>query len=91
MMNHPNGHFSTSLQILNNQNYENLCKQINVVFCYQDLLDLVKEGVTPLATNMTDEEKVAHEELKKKYYKALFIVHQCIDPDNFEKVRDVDS
>ena len=91
VMNHPNEHFSASLPILKNQNYENWCKQINIVFCYQDLWDLVKEGVTPLATNVTNEEKAAHKELKKKDYKALFIIHQCVDADNFEKVSDAES
>lgn len=56
-------------------NYENWCKQIKVVYCYQDLGDLVKVGVMPLAENVTDEEKIAHKELKKKYYKALFMIH----------------
>ena len=29
--------------------------------------------------------------MKKKKYKTLFIIHQCVAPDNFEKVGDVDS
>ena len=51
----------------------------------------MKEGVTPLAENASDQEKAAYKELKKKDYKALFIIHQCVDPDNFEKVSDVES
>ena len=54
------------------------------VFCYQDLWDLVKEGLEPLKQNAIEEEDVAHKELKK-YYKALFIIHQCISPYNFER------
>lgn len=76
---------------MKNQNYENLCKQINVVFFYQDILDFGKEGVAPLATNVMDEEKAEHKELKKKYYKALFIFHECIDAHNFKKASDVES
>ena len=87
-MNHPNGHFPANLPILKSNNYENWCKQIKVLFCYQDLWDLVKEGVATLAESATDQEKVAHKELKKKDYKALFIIHQCVDTDNFEKVGD---
>ena len=89
--NHPNGHFPANLLILKNNNYENWCKQIKVVFCYQDLWDLVKEGVATLAEAATDQEKAAHKELKKKDYKALFIIHQCVDADNFEKVSDAES
>ena len=51
----------------------------------------MKEGVTPLAENATDEGKAAHKEVKKKDYKVIFIIHQCVDPDNFEKVSDVES
>ena len=77
--------------ILKNNNYENWYKQIKVVFYYQDLWDLVKEGVTTLAEATIDQEKTAHKELKKKVYKTLFIIHQRIDADNFEKVSDVES
>lgn len=64
---------------------------MNVVFCYHDPWDLVKNYVTPIGDNATNEQKVAHKDLKKKDYKTLFIIHQCVDPDNFEKVCDVDS
>ena len=89
--NHPNGHFPANLPILKNNNDENWCNQINVVFCYQDLWDLVKEGVATLAEDVADQEKAAHKELKKKDYKALFIIHQCVDANNFEKVSDAES
>ena len=62
-----------------------------VVFCYQDLWDLVKNEVTPIEENATDEQKAAHKDLKKKDYKALFKIHQYVDLDNFEKVGDVNS
>ncbi|XP_050908038.1 uncharacterized protein LOC127121623 [Lathyrus oleraceus] len=52
--------------------------------------DLVKEGVTSLVEKTTDEEKAAHKELKKKDNKALFIIHQCVDPEYFKKLSDVE-
>ena len=61
------------------------------MFCYQDLWDLVKKGVATLAEDATDQEKAAHKELKKKDYKALFIIHHGVDADNFEKVSDAES
>ena len=64
---------------------------MKVVFCCQDLWDLVKEGVTLIVEDATDQEKTAFKELRKKDYKALFIIHQCVDSDNFEKVSDVES
>jgi hypothetical protein len=91
MTSHPNGHFPATLPILNSKNYDNWCKQMKVVFCYQDLWNLVTEGVSSIEDNATEEEKTAHKELKKKDFKALFIIHQCVDADNFEKVGDCES
>ncbi|MCI69146.1 hypothetical protein A2U01_0090407, partial [Trifolium medium] len=50
--------------------------------------NLVTEGVPTIGARATDEEKTAHKEVKKRDFKALFIIHQCVDPDNFEKVGD---
>lgn len=64
---------------------------MKVIFCYQDLWNLVKKEVTPIGDNATGEQKVAHKDLKKKDYKTFFLIHQCVNPNNFEKVSDVDS
>ncbi|KAK2396029.1 hypothetical protein QL285_057704 [Trifolium repens] len=88
---HSNGHFPMNLPILTGKNYDNWCKQMKVVFCYQDMWNLVTEGMSTIGANATDEEKAAHKELKKRDFKALFIIHQCVDPDNFEKVGDCES
>jgi hypothetical protein len=48
---------------------------MNVVFCYQDQWNLVTKGVPSIGVRATDEEKAAHKELKKKDFKALFIIH----------------
>lgn len=61
------------------------------VFSYQDLWDLLKNGVTPIGENVTNEQKVAHTDLKNKVYNALFVIHEYVDPDNFEKFGDIDS
>ena len=90
-MNHPNGHFPTILPILKVDNYENWCKQMKVLFRCQGLWDLVKDGVKTLGEDASEEEKQEHIESEKKSYKALFIIHQCLSPDNFEKVSDVES
>lgn len=47
--------------------------------------------MTPIEDNVTDVQRTAHKELKKKNYKALFLIHQCVDPNNFKKFGDVDS
>lgn len=91
MTSHSNKKFPANLSTLNGKNYENWCKEMKVVFCFQDLWDLVKNGVTPIRENVADEQNVAHKDLKKKDYKVIFIIHQYVDSNNFEKFGDVDS
>ncbi|GAU10680.1 hypothetical protein TSUD_425110, partial [Trifolium subterraneum] len=74
--------------ILNGKNYDTWCKQMKVVFGFQDVWDLVQSGVEPITDASSDVEKATFKELKKKDYKALFIIHQCVSPDNFERVGD---
>ncbi|MCI82041.1 hypothetical protein A2U01_0103315, partial [Trifolium medium] len=57
---------------------------MKVVLCYQDMWNLVTTGVPTIGAHATDEEKEKHAEIKKSDFKALFIIHQCVDPDNFE-------
>ncbi|GAU36961.1 hypothetical protein TSUD_57390 [Trifolium subterraneum] len=52
---------------------------------------IVTEGVPTLGARASEEDKESNKELKKIDYKALFIIHQCVDPDNFEKVGDCES
>lgn len=42
-------------------------------------------GFQDLAENATEVQRTAHKELKKKDYKALFLIHQCVDPAIFLK------
>lgn len=49
-----------------------------------------EEWTKRIVENATDEQKVAHKDLKKKDYKYLLIIHECVDPKNFEKLGDVD-
>ncbi|GAU29444.1 hypothetical protein TSUD_150140 [Trifolium subterraneum] len=89
---HPNGHFPMNLPILTgNKNYDNWVKQMKVVFLYQDMWGIVTEGVPALGARASEEDKESNKELKKMDYKALFIIHHCVDPDNFEKVGDCES
>ncbi|GAU28814.1 hypothetical protein TSUD_21510 [Trifolium subterraneum] len=83
-----NGAFPGNLPILNGKNYDTWCKQMKVVFGFQDVWDLVQSGVEPITDTSTDVEKATFKELKKKDYKALFTIHQCVSPDNFERIGD---
>lgn len=65
MTSHTNGHFPINLPILNGKNYDNWCKQMNVVLCYQEVWDRVKNGVTPLSDHAIDDQKNAHRKLRR--------------------------
>lgn len=64
---------------------------MKVLFGYQDVLDVITTGVTPLVEEATTVQQATHKEEKKKDYKALFLIHSCVDEDSFEKVGDYDS
>ena len=91
MANYGNANYPTTLPILKVDNYENWCKQMKVLFRCQGLWDLVKAGVEALGENASEEEKKKYTKPEKLSYKALFIIHQCVSPDNFEKVSDSES
>ncbi|GAU40628.1 hypothetical protein TSUD_190050 [Trifolium subterraneum] len=86
-----NGDFPGNLPILNGKNYDSWCKQMKVVFGFQDVWDLVSSGVEPITESSSDVQKATFKEQKKRDYKALFIIHQCVSPDNFERVGDAQS
>ena len=44
----------------------------------------------PLDEKASETDEAEYKESKKKNYKALFIIHQCVILDNFEKVSDVE-
>lgn len=49
-------------------------------------LEVVTGGLLPLEENPTDTQREAHKEATKKDRKALFLIHQCVDSGNFEKI-----
>src|ERR1051325_7166769 len=86
-----NDRIPTNLPILDSKNYDKWAKQMKVLFGYQEVLEIVTNGVTPLGEDATDARRATHKVEKKKDYKALFLIHSCVDSDNFEKVGDCES
>lgn len=64
---------------------------MKLLFDYQDVLEVIKNGVTPLVTGVTDAQQATHKKEKKKDLKTLFLIHQCVNGDNFEKIGDCES
>ncbi|XP_073225527.1 uncharacterized protein [Cicer arietinum] len=86
-----NDKIPTNLLILDSKNYDKWYKQRKVLFGYQDVLDMITNDITPLGEEATTVQQAKFKEDKKKDYKALFLIHSCVDSDNFEKVGDCDS
>ncbi|XP_004496821.1 uncharacterized protein [Cicer arietinum] len=80
-----------NLPILDGKYYDKWCKQMKVVFGYQDVWEIVKSSVDSLVENPLEVQKTARKESKKKYIKALFIIYQYVDAANFEIVGEVES
>jgi len=64
---------------------------MKVIFGFQDVLEIVNNGVEALPENPTYVQSNTHREAKKKDYKALFYIHQCVDNKVFEKISDSES
>ncbi|XP_073225532.1 uncharacterized protein [Cicer arietinum] len=86
-----NDKIPTNLLILDSKNYDKWHKQMKVLFGYQDVLDMITNGITPIGKEATAAQQAKFKEDKKKDYKALFLIHSCVDSDNFEKVGNCDS
>ncbi|XP_019434413.1 PREDICTED: uncharacterized protein LOC109341068 [Lupinus angustifolius] len=78
--------FSTNLPILDGKNFDHWSIQMKAIFGFQDCLDVVQQGVQELDENSTEEEKVELKEAKKRDCKAIFLIHQCVDHSNFERI-----
>ncbi|XP_057452837.1 uncharacterized protein LOC130744689 [Lotus japonicus] len=82
-----NGNFPASLPVLDGKSdWDWWHTQMEVIFGFQDVLELVTSGYEALPENPTTEQTTAHREVKKKDLRALFIIHQCVNPANFMKI-----
>ena len=59
---------------------------MKVIFRFQDVVEILNDGISELEVDATEAQKVAHKDQRKKDGKALFLIHQCVDCDVFEKI-----
>ena len=52
---------------------------------------MIKNGITTLVEGAIKAQQSKHKKEKTKNYKVIFLVHQCVDVNNFEKVSDCES
>lgn len=74
------------VSILDGKNYNRLCVQMKVLFDYHNLWDVVESGVSALADNATDAQRVAYREQRKKDKKALYFIHQGMNDKTFVQI-----
>lgn len=51
-----------NLQIIYPKNYDKWCKKMKVVFGYQDVLEVIKNGMSPIENDATTAQKYVHKE-----------------------------
>jgi hypothetical protein len=81
-----NGHFPANFPILDGKNYDQWSMKMKAILGYQDVWDLVQNGLTPLPAAATAAQQTVYRESKKKDWKGLCILHQCVNPAIFEKI-----
>ncbi|CAI8595324.1 unnamed protein product [Vicia faba] len=59
---------------------------MKVIFRFQDVVEILNNGVSELETNATEVQKTAYKDQRKKDGKTLFLIHQCVNSDVFEKI-----
>lgn len=72
--------------MLPNKNYDRWCAQMRVVFWYQEVIEIVRDWLQELEKKPFHAQRTTHHEVEKKDDKALFIIHQYVDANNFEKI-----
>jgi adenylosuccinate lyase len=78
--------FPANLPVYKGEHYARWCAQMQVIFRFQDVLEIVNEGVPELATEANETQRTLHCDQKKKDEKGLFIIHQCVDSNIFENI-----
>ncbi|XP_027191822.1 uncharacterized protein [Cicer arietinum] len=79
------GNVVSNFPVLYGKNWNRWCVQLKAILGYQDVMNIVEEGYSPLVVNAIDAQKLTHKENKKKDCKAMVILHQSVDPPHFEK------
>ena len=59
---------------------------MKALFGFQNLIDIVENGIEVPGDSAPDAQKAGFKELKKQDCKALVILHQCVDDTYFEKI-----
>jgi len=59
---------------------------MRVLFDYHELWDVIESGVSALAANAIEAQRVALRDQKKKEKKDLYLIHQGMNDETFEQI-----
>ena len=68
-----NDRIPTNLPILDSKNYDKWYKQMKVLFGYQEVFEVVNDGVTPLGKEATAAQQTTFKEEKKKRLQSILL------------------
>ncbi|RDX86557.1 hypothetical protein CR513_32105, partial [Mucuna pruriens] len=77
--------------ILDGKNFEQWCIKMGIIFGFQEVLEIVKNDIQEVEVGTIKVQRTIYKESKKKDCKALFLIHQCVDSINFEKIASANS
>ncbi|XP_019432062.1 PREDICTED: uncharacterized protein LOC109339119 [Lupinus angustifolius] len=80
------GHFATTLPILDSKNWTRWCIQMRAILGYQDVADIVEEGLPILEEEATEAQRNIQKQNKKRDCKAICLLHQAVDNAHFEMI-----
>ncbi|KHN07855.1 Retrovirus-related Pol polyprotein from transposon TNT 1-94, partial [Glycine soja] len=72
--------------VLDGRNYDQWSMKMKAILGYQDVWDLVVNGLDLLPVNPTTAQQAIYRDAKKKDCKGLCILHQCVNQEIFEKI-----
>ena len=78
--------FPTNLPVFKGENYQRWVAQMKVIFRFQDVVEILNDGISELEVDATEAQKAAHKDQRKKDGNARFLIYQCVDCDVFEKI-----
>ncbi|XP_019451721.1 PREDICTED: uncharacterized protein LOC109353814 [Lupinus angustifolius] len=71
---------------MDGKNWSRWCIQTKAILDYQDVADIVEEGLPTLEEGATEAQRNAHKQNKKRDCKAICLLHQAVDNAHFEKI-----
>jgi len=66
------------LPVFEGKNYNRWIVKMKVIFRFQDVLEVVNDGIPALAANATDVQQTANRDAKKKDGKTMFLMHHSV-------------